>query len=128
MAEKSRKDETLRELRARIERSRTELGQDLAGLRYELDIPLKIRRSFQSQTIVWITALAAIGVVVSLLPARRKKVYVEAKGRGKGKEAFLEAGLLMGGLKLATSLLKPIIVNYAIQKMQGAGAGSRPRR
>jgi hypothetical protein len=125
MAEKSRKNESLREVRQRVERSREELGRDLSGLRYELDFPLKIRRSFQSKTVVWIAAAAAVGLIFAVLPSRRKKIYVEGKRRRKGKETLVEAGVLLSAVKIAANLLKPVIVSYAVQKMKSFG--SRPK-
>jgi len=125
MAEKSRKDESLNQIRQRVDQSREELARDLRGLRQELDIPSKIRRSFRSQTVVWITAAAAVGLVLTLLPARKKKIYVKAKGRRNGKETLFETGLLFGGLKIAASLLKPIILGYAVQKAKQFASRSK---
>jgi hypothetical protein len=125
MAEKSGKDQSLSEIKQRIADSREQLGRDLSGLRYELDFPLKIRKSFQRNTVVWIAAVVALGLVFAALPARKKKVYVDAKGRRKGKETILEAGLLLGAAKLAASILKPVLVSYAVQKIKASGSRSK---
>jgi hypothetical protein len=125
MAEKSRKDESLSEIKQRVDRSRDQLGRDLMGLRYELDIPLKIRKSFQRNTVLWIAAVVGLGLVFTILPARKKKIYVNAKGRKKKKESILEAGLLLGALKVAASVLKPVLVSYAVHKIKASGSGSR---
>ena len=60
MAKDSGQKRSLDEIKQRIERSRYELGRDLGGLRYELDIPLKIKKSFQRKTTLWITAAVVV--------------------------------------------------------------------
>src|SRR3954471_6826162 len=106
MAKKSGEDRSLGEIKQRIAHSRDHLGRDLSGLRYELDFPLKIRKSFQRQTAIWITAAIVVGVVFAVMPARTKKVRVRAarKDRGeKEKEGILGAGLALGALKLVAT-------------------------
>ena len=49
MAEKSRRNESIDELKAEIDRSRAQLARNLRGLRYDLDFPAKFRRSFRKQ-------------------------------------------------------------------------------
>ncbi len=117
MAEKSRQGQSRTELTRRIDASREELGRELAGLRYELDFPLRLRKSFQRQWLVWITAAAAVGLIFTVLPARKKKIYVDLKGRTLRKEKG-SAGLLLGVLKVGASLLKPIVLTYAVQRMK----------
>ena len=77
MAKESGSDEPAEELREEIARSRELVARNLSGLRYELDFPRKIRRSFQTQTVLWLAAAAAAGLVFMVLPRRKKKVYVD---------------------------------------------------
>src|SRR3954454_17829200 len=112
MAEKPEQGKSLHQLRQQAAHSRDRLGRDLGGLRYELDFPLKFRKSFQRQTVVWIAAAIVVGVVLAVMPARTKKVRVRAarKDRGqKEKEGILGAGLAVGALKLVATMLKPTI-------------------
>jgi len=51
-------------LREEIARSRELVSRNLGGLRYELDFPRKIRRSFQTQTVLW---LAVAGLAHELI-------------------------------------------------------------
>jgi hypothetical protein len=106
------------------------LARDLSGLRYELDFPLKFRKSFQRQTVLWITAAVVIGVVFAVMPARTKKVQVRAKAKSKSvpKEELLGAGLALGALKLAATLLKPVITNFISKKMSGYATGVARKR
>jgi hypothetical protein len=128
MAKKSGKDRSLDEIKQRVERTRYALERDVSGLRYELDFPQKIRKSFQRQTVLWISAAIVVGLLFGIPPARRKKVKVETKGRKKAKEGILEAGLLLSAAKLAGSLLRPILVSYATQKFKARATDARAKQ
>ncbi len=121
MAEESGQDKSLNELRKEIGHSRDLLARDISGLRYELDFPLKIRQSFQRQTVIWIAAAVVIGVALAVMPARTKEIRVNTRGRSKGKrqqEGVLGASIALGALKLATTLLKPVVVGFVRKKMR----------
>jgi hypothetical protein len=131
MAEKPGQGKSLHDLRQQAAHSRDRLGRDLGGLRYELDFPLKFRKSFQRQTVVWIGAAILIGVLVASLPPRTKKVQVRMpKGKGRGehqKEGILGAGLILGAVKLLATMLKPTITQFVASKMSSYAAGPRRR-
>jgi hypothetical protein len=124
MAKESRRNEPPEKLKADIARSRDLVARDLRGLRYKLDISRKIRRSFREQTPLWLGAAVAVGVMLILLPARKKKIYVDAKSGTKSKSRFLEAGFALGALRIAASLLKPVVANF-IAKRVGDYASTR---
>jgi hypothetical protein len=132
MAQKPEQGKSLHELRQEAAHSRDRLGRDLSGLRYELDFPLKFRKSFQRQTVIWIGAAIVIGVLIVALPPRTKKVRIKGpKAKSKGeqqKEGMLGAGLALGALKLVATLLKPTITRYVAKKMSGYAAGAGGRR
>jgi hypothetical protein len=125
MAKKPGRNDTIDELRAEIVGSRERLGRELRGVRYELDFPRKIKKSFQQQTVAWITAAAVVGTLLILLPARKKKVYVDARTGDQKKKRMLEAGFLLGALKIAATLLKPTITSFLKSKIEGYGRKSR---
>ena len=128
MAEKSGRNRSTGELRAEIGRSRERVARDLRGLQYELDFPAKLRRSFREQTVSWLTAAAAVGTVIVLLPLRKKKIYVDAKRGGKRQKKFLEAGFILGASKIAASMLRPVIVDFLKNRLTGYAGRSRPAR
>jgi hypothetical protein len=132
MAEKPRQGKSLHELRQEAAHSRDRLGRDLGGLRYELDFPLKFRKSFQRQTVLWVGAAIVIGVLIASLPPKTKRVRVSApEGKSKGKqqkEGLLGAGLALGVLRLLATALKPTITRYVAKKMSSYAAGGGPRR
>jgi hypothetical protein len=106
------------------------MARDLSGLRYELDFPLKFRKSFQRQTVVWITAAVEIVRVLPVIAARTKKIKVNAKAKtgSDPKEGILGAGLALGAVKLAATLLKPVLMNFVSKKMSGYAAGTSRKR
>jgi hypothetical protein len=130
MAEKPRPEKSLHELRQEANHSRDRLARDLSGLRYELDFPLKFKKSFQRQTVLWIGAAIVVGVLFAVMPSREKKVYVQGKGKSdskrKGEEqkkGLIGAGLTVGALRLVATLLKPALMKYATEKMGSYAAG-----
>src|SRR5438270_2542661 len=111
--------------------SRERMARELSGLRYELDLPAKLKSSFRHQPMIWIGIVVVVGLIVAVAPARRKKVYIhDGSGKKKeraGGESLLEAGALVGALKFAATLLRPVVVNFLAAKMRGY-ANSRGRR
>ena len=133
MAQKPGQGKSLHQLRQEAAHSRDRLGRDLSGLRYELDFPLKFRKSFQRQTVLWIGAAIAIGVILTVMPARTRKVRLKTRTKirgGREEEGIVGAGLALGALKLVATMLKPTITRYVARKMSAyaAGAGAGPRR
>src|SRR6266487_6031082 len=127
MAKESGHDRPAEGLREEIARSRELVSRDLSGLRYELDFPRKIRTSFQRQTVFWLAGAAAIGLLLTLLPTRTKKVYVEPRIGGKSKHRLLEAGFVLGALKIAATLLRPVIVDLIKNRLSGFAGKKSPR-
>lgn len=131
MAQEPGQEKSLQQLRQEVAHSRDRLGRDLSGLRYELDFPLKFRKSFQRQTVLWIGAAIVVGVMFAVMPARTKKVRINAKAKSKGEqqnEGILGAGLALGALKLVATMLKPTITAFVAKKMSGYAAGAGPGR
>jgi hypothetical protein len=128
MAKESRHDKSTEELKAEIAQSRALVSRDLGGLRYELDFPHKIRKSFQRQTVFWLAGAVAVGVLLTLLPSRTKKVYVEPKIGGKSKHRALEAGFVLAAMKIAATLLRPVIVDLVRSRLSGFAGKSSPRK
>src|SRR5579864_6722702 len=96
------------ELRLDVARSREQLTRDVARVRDELDLPRKIRRSFQRQPAGWIVSLVAVGLVATALLSRKKKVYVDSsKSAPEAKSRLLQAGFILGVLRIAATLAKP---------------------
>src|SRR6266513_1571722 len=114
------------ELKEEIARSREELALRLSRVREEVDLPRKIRRSVQREPVPWIIGAIAVGLLVTAVVTRKKKVYVDAKGGSKSKHALLEAGFVLGALRIAAGLLKPVIVNFVEKKLGSYSSRGRP--
>jgi len=118
MAEIPRKDRAA--IKSDIALSRERMGREISGLRYELDIPRKLKNSFRDQPAIWIGALAVVGLLIAIAPARKKKVYVQAKDNSKENgKGLLEAGALVGVLKFAATLLRPALMKFVTSKLTG---------
>jgi hypothetical protein len=126
MAEIPRKDRAA--IKSDIALSRDRLGRELNGLRYELDFPRKVKNSFREQPAIWIGAIVAVGLLIAVAPARRKKVYVRSKENSKQNgKGLLEAGALVGISKFAATLLRPTLIKFVTNKLSGHSARSRTR-
>ena len=128
MAKEPRANKTTDELKMEIARSRERVGRDFRGLRYELDFRGKVRRSLRNHTAAWITAAVVVGTLVVVLPLRKKKVYVDLKNgpQPKPKSKLLEAGFVLGALRIAATLFKPVITSFLTRKFGGYGTEPRP--
>jgi len=104
------------ELTEQIARSREDLARRLDRVRDEIDLPRKIRRSVRREPVPWIVGAIAVGLLVTAVVTRKKKVYVDAKGGAKAKHPLLEAGFILGALRIAASLLKPVVMNFVEKK------------
>src|SRR5438045_8706875 len=105
------------ELTAEVARSRDDLALRLNRVREETDLPKKIRRSVRREPVPWIIGAIAVGLIISAVVTRKKKVVVDAsRPRSKGKKTLLEAGFVLGALRVAASLLKPVVVKFIAKK------------
>lgn len=118
MAKESGRHDLTNELKVEVARSRDSVAREFRAVRYELDIPRKIRRSFQEQTPVWIGAAALVGVLLFVLPLRKKKVCAAPASADNSKSKLVKAGFALGALRIAASLLKPLVLNFVVNKMR----------
>jgi hypothetical protein len=127
MAEKSGRNKSTDELKTEIARSRERVGRDLRGLHYELDFPAKLRRSFHGHTTYWLTTAAAVGVLIVLLPMRKKKIYVGAESGRKTKKKLAETGFALGALNIGAGLIRPVVVAFVKNRLTSTAGGPRTR-
>jgi hypothetical protein len=128
MAKNTEHNKSPEELIDEIERSRQRLSRNLLALRDELDFPGKIRRSFRRQPAVWIAAATALGLFFTFVSRGKKKIYVDQKTGRKSKIRPIEAGFVLGVLRIAAGLLKPVIVKFAARKMGDYASGRHSPR
>jgi hypothetical protein len=127
MGEKSKRNKSTDELRATITRSRERVDCDLRGLRYELDFPAKLRRSYRERTISWLAASTAVGALMVLVLMREKKIYVDPKSGRKVNKKLVETGFALGAVKIGASLVRPAIVELVKKRLRGVSGHPRAR-
>lgn len=126
MAKKSGDNKSEAELKEEIARSREDLALRLNRVREEVDLPRKIRASVRREPVPWIVGAIAVGLLVTAVLTRKKKVIIDAKGGAKSKHALLEAGFILGALRIAASLLKPVVMNFVEKKLGRYSSRGRP--
>ena len=122
------KPESINELKLEIADSRERLVRELRGLRYELDLPAKFRKSFRKQTGSWISTAAAVGALIALAPMRKKKIYVDTRGRRKQDKKLMETGIALAAMKLVTNLARPVIMEFVKNRFFYSGEPSRGKK
>src|SRR5437660_12860766 len=126
MAKESRNNKSDAEQKEQIARSREDLALQLNRIREEVDLPRKIRRSVRREPVPWIVGAIAVGLLVTAVVTRKRKVIVDAKGGTKSKHPLLEAGFVLGALRIAASLLKPVVLNFVEKKLGSYSSRGRP--
>ena len=116
MAKESGRSKSTEQLKEGITASRESVARNLSNLRYELDVPRKIRRSVRQQPVLWIGGAIAIGVIVAALSHGRKIAKVAAKS-AKPQKDVMAMGLALGVLKIAAQVLKPAVIKFVEKKM-----------
>jgi hypothetical protein len=122
MAEDDRKTELMAELEA----ARSRATVNFRALRKDLDFPTRAKRAFARQPLAWIGGASFLGLIVSRLSFRKRKVVVVRKGKEPMIEKAEKAGLLLGILKLVFDLVRPalttwvtkFVTEYAYRKMR----------
>jgi len=123
MAKKPGNKQSETELKGQIARSREDLALRLNRVREEADLPRRIRQSVRREPVPWIVGAIAVGLIITGIVTRNKKVIVEAARRGtKAKSVLLETGFVLGALRIAASLLKPVVIKF-VEKKFGSYAG-----
>jgi hypothetical protein len=125
VAEQPRAHQRANPVNNEIEESRDRLARAVRDTRDQLDVPRRIRRSFQERPAVWVVGAIVVGAVVMMLP-RNKTVYVAGEKNGKGKSKILETGFLLSAARIAATLLKPAVIGFIRSRLSAVNA--RPDR
>jgi hypothetical protein len=92
-------------LAADLDRARSRLARSAGALRGDLDIPAHLKHSFHGNKAAYIGGATLFGLLLSKLPARKKKIYVERKGKETAREVE-KAGIAGMALMLLQFLFK----------------------
>ena len=108
--QKQRLATELADLRARVT-NQTHL------VRRQLDVRQHLSKSLRQHSVAWVSSAAIVGWLLSRLPARRKRVYVQAKTNDRAAKVSSSNGLLLAVGKGAWSVAKPLLTAYLTHKL-----------
>src|SRR5437764_11416647 len=126
MAKKPGNNKSDAELKEQIARSREDLALRLNRVREEADLPRKIRRSVRREPVPWIVGAVAVGLLVTAVITRKRKIVINPKYGSKPRSTLLETGFILGALRVAATLLKPVVVKFVEEKFGHYAARGRP--
>src|SRR6266478_2051582 len=89
---------------------RTALSDQSLLVRRNLDVGLQMSDSVRRHSWAWISMAAIFGWLLSRLPARKKKIYIDTSASPKAKSRGI--GLSVHIWKGAWSIAKPVITAY----------------
>ena len=109
-----------------LERTRGDLAGASVGLRGQLNFQRRFSVVWQKNRWVWLSFIALFGWVLSRLPRRTKKIYLDKGGARVRPPGKSFAGTLVGHLwSVAWSVAKPAMIAYLTRKMAKAGHSSQ---
>jgi hypothetical protein len=94
---------------------RVELSEQSLVVRRDLDIGRRMSDSLRKHSWGWMSIAAIFGWLLSRLPARKKKIYVQTTD--SDKRASRHGGFLLQVWKGVWSIAKPLVVAYATKKI-----------
>jgi len=98
------------ELAADLDRARARLARNFGALRRDLDVPTHLKHSFHDNKAAYIGGATLFGLLLSKLPTRRKKIYVERKSKAAVKEVE-KAGIWLMLLQVLFKALRPMLTS-----------------
>jgi hypothetical protein len=103
-------------LAADLDRARARLARGAEGLRQDLNVPAHLRHSFHEHKAAYIGGATFLGLLLSKLPARKKKIYVERKGKQTVKEVE-KAGLWIMLLQMLFNAARPMLTSLVAKQV-----------
>ncbi len=100
---------------AELARRRAELGDQSLLVRQNLDIGRRMSVSLREHSWGWMSLAAIFGWILSRLPARKKKIYVNTATFEKKRDRH--EGLVAQIWKGAWSIAKPLLTAYLTKKI-----------
>jgi hypothetical protein len=108
------------DLAGELDRARAGIGRGWAGISRCANIPAHFKQSIRRNKSAWLAAAVLGGWVLSRLPARRKKVYVDRDDRTI--KTAKKTGVFLGLARLALPLIKPAVMAFVTEKVAEAAA------
>lgn len=104
------------EIVARLDAQRPLLARHYQGVKRGANVSRRLQRSASGHPSIWMAGAATMGWLISRIPARKKKIYVDNLGQKKMRRGFF-AALLLGLIKIVADVAKPSIVAFASKKI-----------
>jgi hypothetical protein len=104
------------ELAAELERARARLAHNIGALREDLDVATHVKHSLAQHKAAYIGGATFLGLLLSKLPARKKKIYVERKSKDAVKEVE-KAGIWIVLLQLIFKAFQPMLTSLVSQQV-----------
>jgi hypothetical protein len=98
-----------------LARTRVALTDQALLLRRNLDVGRRMSTSVREHTWGWVTFATVLGWILSRLPARKKKIYIQVKDSEKKRRQ--DGGLLMQIWKGIWSIVRPVLTTYLTKKI-----------
>jgi hypothetical protein len=103
-------------LAADLAKARARLGRNLDALRYDLDVPSHLKRSFEHNKAAYVGGATVFGLLLSKLPARKKKIYVERKTNERVKDVE-KAGIWLVLLQFLFKTFRPMLTSLVANQL-----------
>lgn len=104
------------EIMARIAATRPQMARHYAGVKRGVSVSRRLQRSTGSHPSIWMAGAASLGWLLSRIPARKKKIYVDSLGDKKVRRGFFTA-IVITLLKITADLAKPAVIAFASKKV-----------
>ena len=109
-----------------LHEARGQLGGNIAGLKEDLSVGKRFRRSVRENRFAWFGGAAVLGLLLAKLPPMGRKVVVPQPIFARSPEKAGKAALLLGALKIALDLGRPMIMSWL--KDRAMHAPNSPQR
>jgi hypothetical protein len=100
---------------AQLARMRVQLSQQSLLVGRDLDVGRRMSDSLRKDSWGWMSVAAIFGWLLSRLPARKKKIYVQAAN--SEKRVSHHEGFVVQVWKGLWSIAKPLVVAYVTKKI-----------
>lgn len=99
-----------------MDRARARLARNFDALRHDLDVGAHLKQSFHQNKAAYIGGATVFGLLLSKLPTRKKKIYVDRKSKDGIKQAEA-AGVWLILLQFVFKTLRPLLTSFVTKQV-----------